>query len=516
VEPRATGDADAFEDSSVEPFAAERGGARLARALDLQDVGRALRDFAAYLPAQLIPALAGFLALPILARALTPGQLGDLTIAQTLVSLGWIVTSQWLTSALMREYAVARESNRLRDFTETLAGGLAVSVVLLGLFSTAIVVAGLAFPTIGRNTPVIIGATVGLVLQNVAVTLLAAAVRPRASATVDLLARTGGIVLGTVLAFHEHRVEGYLLGLTVASNVVGVVGLIAAWPRIGGFARPRRGALSVWASFGIPVAVSAALFWALLLVDRYLLAFLKGTSAVGVYSVGATIGDKAVSIPMFAFYAAARPLLIRTFELEGREKVERLMRSYTRLVLVVGVPALAMAWVAADPVVSLLVRGRYSGAYTPAVAVVPLVALGALIDSAGRIGGAGLGLSRKNRPVVYAAVFALVVNVVANLALIPPLGIKGSAIATPLASVAFLVVQQYFARRYVTWRFPFDTLVRTVVAGAVGSAAALLAMTVSSSDLVQILLAAGVGGLVYVVVLGLLGERPASPPPKPA
>src|SRR5262249_37381449 len=78
VEPRATEDADAFEDSSVEPFAAERGGARLARALDLHDVGRALRDFAAYLPAQLIPALAGFLALPILARALTPGQLGDL------------------------------------------------------------------------------------------------------------------------------------------------------------------------------------------------------------------------------------------------------------------------------------------------------------------------------------------------------------------------------------------------------------------------------------------------------
>mgnify|MGYP003336594428 CR=1 FL=1 len=48
------------------------------------DAGRALRDFATYLPTQAIPAIAGFLVLPLLARKLTPTELGVLAIAQTL------------------------------------------------------------------------------------------------------------------------------------------------------------------------------------------------------------------------------------------------------------------------------------------------------------------------------------------------------------------------------------------------------------------------------------------------
>lgn len=482
-------------------------GVRLAQALGLKDVGRALRDFTAYLPAQIVPAVAGFLALPILARQLAPTELGVLTIAQTLVSLGWILSSQWLTSALMREYAPYRDAGRMREFSETLAGGVAVTFGILGLFGAVLALAGELSSGIGSNLVFTFGATVGLVLQNFATTLFAAALRPRWSAFVDLVARTGGIALGTYLVWNGHKVGGYLFGLTVASVGVGLLALVRAWPQLRAAARPRFEDLRAWARFGIPVSVGGALFWALLLVDRYLLAILRTTKEVGVYSVGAVIGDKAISVPMLAFYTAARPVLVSTYERGGRGAVEQLMTSYTRLVLVLGIPSLAMAFVAAKPVVSVLVNGFYSQLYAPAATVVPLIALGGVIDAAGRIGSVGLGLSRRNKAVMLTSGIGLAVNVLANIALIPWLGIKGAAIATPITSVALLVSQRWFSRKYVSWYFPYRTLARTLCAALVGYAVARYTMGLTSANLMKILVAAGAGGATYVVVLGLLGER---------
>lgn len=486
-------------------------GVRLAQTLGLKDVGRALRDFTAYLPAQFVPALAGFLALPILARQLAPTELGVLTIAQTLISLGWIFASQWVTSAAMREYVPSREEGKLDEYSATLAGGVIVSLGLLMVFGVLLAVAGLVSSAVGSNWLPTFGATAGLVVTNVATTLFAAALRPRWSALIDLVSRTGGVALGTYLVWDGHKVGGYLLGLTLASLPTGVVATLAAWPRLRAVTRPRFSELGAWGRFGLPIAVSSGLFWALLLVDRYLLALLRTTNDVGVYSVGAVVGDKAVSIPLFAFYAAARPVLVSTYETSGRAAVERLMHSYTRLLLVIGVPTVAMAVVTAHPVVNLLVHGFYSQLYAPAAAVVPLIAIGSFIDGIGRIGSVGLGLARRNKATMLAAGIGLGVNVIANLALIPVLGIKGAAIATPISSIAVLTAQRWYARRYVSWFFPYRTAARTIAAGAVGVVAAHYAMSLSHADASKILLAAGIGAVAYVATLALLGERRTAP-----
>ena len=87
---------------------------RLARTLGLAEAGRALRDFATYLPTQVIPAIAGVLVLPILARELAPSELGVLAIAQTLITLGWTAAGSWLTTTLIRELPAARQAGNLR------------------------------------------------------------------------------------------------------------------------------------------------------------------------------------------------------------------------------------------------------------------------------------------------------------------------------------------------------------------------------------------------------------------
>ena len=54
---------------------------RVASAIGIRDAGRVLRDFTySYLPNQALAAVAGAIALPILAHELTPTYLGVLTI----------------------------------------------------------------------------------------------------------------------------------------------------------------------------------------------------------------------------------------------------------------------------------------------------------------------------------------------------------------------------------------------------------------------------------------------------
>ena len=216
--------------------------------------------------------------------------------------------------------------------------------------------------------------------------------------------------------------------------------------------------------------------------------------------MGAVIRDKVVTIPTFAFFIGARPLLFTAMETRGRGEVERLVRAWTRVVVQIGAPIVAGA-----ALVSSFVLDKLTGkaAYAPAAGVVPIVALGSLIWALALFGNAGLTTARKSRPFVYAAGLALAANVIANLVLIPAYGIKGAAIATPLGNAVFFFAAQVWSRRYATWLFPWPTLARTGAAAGAGFAIGRGALSWLDSYV-----AAGVVCVAaYLVVLVVLGER---------
>ena len=479
---------------------------RFAHLLGVRDAGRVLRDFATYLPTQAIPAIAGFIVLPVLARRLTPTELGVLAIAQTLVTLGWTVGGSWLATAIVREVPASRARHEVDAFSRTLIRAFAVSLGLFAAFMAVLAVAGVWSSAIGDHLLLLGAATSGLILQNIAVTLFAASLRPRAYAVVDVLARTGGIALGVALVFSGGNVASYLLGLAAASLVVGGVGLALGWPqRVDGSAgRPH---LDVWLRYGIPSSAAALAAWAMFFVDRYVLALLEDTRAVGIYSVGNVIGDKLVSLPAFAFFTAAGPLLVTAWERTGRAEVERLMRSYTRILLLLGMPMALYGLAAGGELVELL-AGR--NAYAESAEVVPVVALGAVFYSLAMVGNTGLVVSKRSGLLAASAVLGLVANVAANLVLIPPFGVLGAAIATPIATGTFLLAGRFWSRRYTTWRFPYATLARSLVAALAAYGAAELVVGEGHAPAAALALTTGLGGLVYVGVLALLGEHRAA------
>ena len=204
---------------------------RLAALVGIRGAGRVMRDFATYLPTQIVPAMAGFLVLPLLARYLPPSDLGVLALAQTLVSMGWIVVASWLGGAINRELPAHRARGTLDTVAATLRRAVLVVLILLAVFAALVAAFDATTGVIRGATALVVLATLGLVLQNIAGSLLASSLRPGAYVAVDASARTGGIVLGILLVRANHGVEGYLAGLATASIVVGLVGLLLSWPR---------------------------------------------------------------------------------------------------------------------------------------------------------------------------------------------------------------------------------------------------------------------------------------------
>jgi O-antigen/teichoic acid export membrane protein len=290
---------------------------------------------------------------------------------------------------------------------------------------------------------------------------------------------------------------------------VGAVALVFAWPTRGAAVHaPSR--VSGWLRFGVPIAVSAVMFWGLSSLDRYVLALLRDTGSAGVYSLGNSLGYQAVNIPLFAFLTGATPLLMTAFERTGREEVERLMRAYTRVMLLIALPIVALAAAVGDQAVDLVTGGKES--YTSAGPVIPLVSVAALLTALGSLAAAGLGTARQTRFLVIGSGVGLLVNIVFDLILIPPYGIEGAALASPVGALAFLAVTYRFARRFARWHFPLETFVRALLGAAAAYAVARVAVPNGFGELASVLLALVLGAVAYVIALLVLGERKAGRP----
>lgn len=494
--------------ANLDPRASRSFAVRLATRFGVHDAGRLLRDFSVYFPARVISAFAAAVALPIIARRVPPTELGTLALAQTLINLGWIVSMQWLTATVMRELPRHRELGDVPSFRRALLRVMALVIASFALFAAFVWIAGLASSAIRQNEGIVILAAAALSMQNLTTTLFLANLRPVAYAVFETVGRVGGIALGIRLVFLGHGVHGYLVGLAVVPAVVGILGLPLAWPRAHRRTEHREAVgLRGWIGYGVPAAVSASIMWGVLFVDRYMLALLKTTGDVGVYSLGAVVGSQAVLIPAFALSSVARPLLYQSYEADGREAVEAKVRAYTRLLLMLVVPVVAFIAVASGPLIRFLSHGFFGQYYTDAIRVAPLLAFATALQSLGYIGNVGIAISRKMRLQLVGTGSALTVTVIGNVILITAFGIIGCAVATVIGSAVLLLAPRRLASHYVVWRFPWSTLLRTVVAAAAGSGVGYLVRSAVSGDLSQVIAVAVAGGAVYAVALAVLREN---------
>ena len=256
---------------------------------------------------------------------------------------------------------------------------------------------------------------------------------------------TVGATVGLVAAAHKGPL-GVLVG-----NFIGtlcVYAALLAYRRYQLGLQFSRALLRGMNRFGMPLVPAALALWAINFIDRLFLAHYKGQAEVGVYSVAVRISSAVVFL--LVAFRAAWPAFAYSIE-DDREARRTYSYVLTYVVLVTSWVAVGLGLLA-PWLVHLLARN--AGFYRAADAVA-LLAFGTAAYAAYTVMAIGSGRARKTQWNWVIAGFAAAVNIGLNVALIPPYGMIGAAIATVAAYVALFLGMIVYSQRvyYVAYQW---------------------------------------------------------------
>ena len=191
--------------------------------------------------------------------------------------------------------------------------------------------------------------------------------------------------------------------------------------------------------FGMPLVPSGLALWAINFVDRLFLNTISGAAETGLYSIGVRISS--VIVFLFTAFRTAWPAFAYSIEDDGEaRRTYGFVLTYLLLIccwLSVGLGLLA-PWI-----VHVLTTPRfYSGAR-----VVALLCFAATAYAGYTVMAIGIGRVRRTQFNWIITFAAAALNIGLNIALIPPYGMIGAAIATVAAYTLMFLLMTWNAQR---------------------------------------------------------------------
>jgi PST family polysaccharide transporter len=304
-------------------------------------------------------------------------------------------------------------------------------------------------------------------------------------------------ILLVVMADHGAGAMSFAWSRVVAVVFQGIFVLLA----VGRFYRPRitsRHLRHVFA-FGLPLAGANLVNYALVNADYALVGNQFGAAYLGVYMLAFNVSSWATAVLSGAINGVAMPGFSRVWG--DRERLSLALGRSTRAVCLVAFVIAAMTYVLAEP----LVRVLYGARWDEAAPVLEILAVyGGSFAVVSLLSNLLVGAGRTSR--------ALVIQVVWLAALFPAMafgartgGLEGVAWAH-VGVVVLVVLPAYAVAVSPLVNGLPGILGRAVVfpltSAAVAAACAAVAMRVVDGPATQLLVGAGVGGVVYLAVAG--------------
>lgn len=295
-----------------------------------------------------------------------------------------------------------------------------------------------------------------------------------------VLVRAGAAVRAFVLLFALMSIPELLLGLILARSLVRLRPKfdLRSWRRL---------LAESW-----PLALTGLFIVLYSRIDQLMLATLSDASAVGNYAAAVRIGEAPVFIAV-AFATSVFPLLARFFG-DAEDHFRSLYQLAFRYMASASIPiAVGLSWTAV-PVVSLCFGAQFESA-GPSLAV---LIWSQVFIFAGIINQRLLVASHLQRyDLVFTGLSALV-NILANLLLIPGYGIQGAAVATVLATASGTLLGFAFRATRPFSRAMYQSFGRPLLA-------ALLMVPLWHLLDPSLWLTIASGAIVYLPALALLG-----------
>ena len=449
---------------------------------------------AAYTAASILSKVIAVALLPLYTRYLTKEDYGFAEVLFSAVVFASIVVRLGLLEAILRFYY--REDERPEEV---------VASTFAGLFWLSTLGALLALPLAGplsellleKPAPELMRISIGglwvLTMWEFLLTLFRLEERAQAFFLTTILNVLAAIALTVVLVVVlEEGARGLLVG-SYATGAAFVVALIALqWRRLSLRFDPVL--LRRLFRFGLPTMPAEVSLYALNFADRLIILRSLGAAEAGLYSLGVKFAQ-AVNVLVRGFQLAWQPL---AYSIRSDDEARRVYATVVTLFVAGCAWVVAGMWLFSRWIVRALADPKFFDSFE----VIGLISTAVTLYALYLVLVVILGRTGRTEFNLPAAVGALVVNVVLNLVLVPPLGIVGAGLALVASYLVVLGLMYGFTQRLFPVPYEWGRLLRVVltVAALVGLAELLVPTDGATGLLIRVALFAA-----YPLVLFAIG-----------
>jgi O-antigen/teichoic acid export membrane protein len=213
-------------------------------------------------------------------------------------------------------------------------------------------------------------------------------------------------------------------------------------------------------TLGVPYAVNYITMWVLQLSDRYLLGHFASLSATASYTVAYSLGGSVALVITKPFSMAWWVFIYPIARREDAPQVFKLIFRWYSFLLLFATLGLSLVGVS---ILDFLFPVSYHGQSL----IISVVALSIVFNSIFTVFNLGMTLRRKTWLASVALLFAALLNVGANIVLIPLYSAMGAAIATLIAYIALALVSYLFNQRIYPVPFEVGLFLLALVIGIV-------------------------------------------------
>jgi O-antigen/teichoic acid export membrane protein len=185
-------------------------------------------------------------------------------------------------------------------------------------------------------------------------------------------------------------------------------------------------------AYGFPLMLAGLAFWVVEAIDKVMLRYLSNFSDLGVYSV--TVGIASIAGMLSIIFTTVWMPTVYSWG-ENVNSAERIEGVAKKLVI------LGSLLICISGVFSWILKYILPDEYILAQYLIPLCMVPSVLYAAAEVTGSGLGITRRNRPLVFITLATCLINIIFNWLFIPVLGATGAAIATAIAYFSFFILR---------------------------------------------------------------------------
>ncbi len=421
---------------------------------------RAAHNSAFLLGSQILIKLSSFVIVILLARYLKVSDFGIYSLALAVTSMLDIPAELGLDQLSIRE--IARDRRNIGRF---IANAAMIKIVLSSLILAVTAAVLFSSTTGGTGRSIFLLFTLTILPTGIFHTLLvvfmgiermaAVAAGNIAFELIRLL-----LILGVLLGGHGLVALAWAYLAAYVLSIVLVYVLVRL--RVGRvWARPNIRLMLSMARSSLPFMFYTLFFLIYFKIDFIMLAAMKGENAVGTYAVAYRLMESLMFVPA-AFTGAVFPSLSR-LSASGRAPVLAASRRTLRYMVMLGTPIGFGTTILAPRIIPFL----FGDAYLDSVLLLQIIIWSIVMVFINGICPVALNSFDRQLISVLVTGAGIVVNVGANIILIPPLGAVGTSISTVATESVTTLLFLYFFRRHIGSLGVFSFLYRPVAASLV-------------------------------------------------